>query len=122
MVAAMSAGHKPDLRNSIRLPLRFPVTARIANEQYRAEIIDISAGGVLLLTDAAMRVGSTVEFSVEIPSDALGTDHSVWVNCQGRVVRSSPASCTAGWQVAVVIDDYSLERREVTPRRPPLHR
>jgi hypothetical protein len=118
----MSAGHKPDLRNSIRLPLRFPVTVRIANEQYRAETIDISAGGVLLLTDASMSVGSTVEFSIEMPSDALGTDHSVWVNCQGRVVRSLPASCTAGLQVAVVIDDYSLERREVTPRGPPLQR
>jgi hypothetical protein len=118
----MSAGHKSDLRNSIRLPLRFLVTVRIANEQYRVETIDISAGGVLLLTDASMSVGSTVEFSIEMPSDALGTDHSVCVNCQGRVVRSSPASCTAGWQVAVVIDDYSLERREVTPRRPPLHR
>ena len=122
MVAAMSAGHKPDLRNSSRLPLRFPATVRIANEQYRAETIDISAGGVLLLADASMSVGSTVEFSIEIPSDALGTDHSVWVNCQGRVVRSLPASCTAGLQVALVIDDYSLERREVTPRRRPRHR
>ena len=118
----MSDRQKLDLRNATRYPLHLPVTVTIANEEYRAETIDISAGGVLLLTDASMSVGSTVEFSIEMPSDALGTDHSVCVNCQGRVVRSSPASCTAGWQVAVVIDDYSLERREVTPRRPPLHR
>jgi len=105
----MSDGHKLDLRNSTRFPLHLPVTVTIAKKEYRAETIDISAGGVLLHTEAAMGVGSSVEFSIEMPSDVLGTDHAVQVNCQGRVVRTPPASRSAGQQVGVVIDEYSLE-------------
>jgi c-di-GMP-binding flagellar brake protein YcgR len=105
----MSPSPKLDLRNSVRFPLYFPVTVTTLNEEYRAETIDISAGGVLLHTEASLGVGSSVEFSIEIPSDVLGLDHVVLVRCQGRVVRCSTAPCAAGQHVALVIDEYYFD-------------
>ncbi len=107
---AMNPSPKLDLRNSVRFPLHFPVTITTLNEEYRAETIDISAGGVLFHTDASLGVGSSVEFSIEMPSDVLGLDHGVLVKCQGRVIRCSTATCAAGQHVAVAIDEYYFER------------
>ena len=106
----MNSGHRFDLRNSIRFPLHFPVAVTTADEEYRAETIDISAGGVLFHTEASMEVGSPVKFSIEMPSDVLESDDLVLVKCQGRVVRCSTACCAAGQHVAVVIDEYYFER------------
>jgi c-di-GMP-binding flagellar brake protein YcgR len=102
----MNPSPKLDLRNSVRFPLHFPVTVTTLNEEYRAETIDISAGGVLFHTESSLAVGSSVECSIEMPGDALGLDHAVLVKCQGHVVRCSPATCAAGQHVAVVIDEY----------------
>jgi PilZ domain-containing protein len=105
----MNPSRKLDLRNSVRLPLHFPATVTILKEEYRAETIDISAGGVLFQTEASLGVGSSVEFSIEMPRDVLGLDHAVLVRCQGRVVRCSTATCAAGPHLAVVIDEYYFE-------------
>ncbi len=105
----MSSVIKLDLRNSTRFPLRCPVAVTIANDEYHAETVDISAGGVLLHSENSMDVGSTVEFSIELPSDGLGLDYPVSVKCQGRVVRRSAAAPAGGHHVAVVIDDYNFE-------------
>jgi PilZ domain len=107
--AAMNPSRRLDLRNSVRFPLHFPVTVTTLNEEHGAETIDISAGGVLFHTEASLGVGSSVECSIEIPSDVLGLDHAVLVKCQGRVVRCSTATCAAGQNVAVVIDEYYFE-------------
>jgi len=107
--AAMNPRPKLDLRNSVRFSLHFRVTVTTLNEEYRAETIDISAGGVLFHTEASLGVGSSVECSIEMPSDVLGLDHAVLVRCQGRVVRCSTATCAAGQHVAVVIDEYYFE-------------
>ena len=104
----MSSGHESDLRNSLRFPLHLQVTLRTPSEEYRANTIDISAGGILFQTDANIEVGSQVEFTIEMPGDALGTDHPVLVKCHGRVVRTSKEA--TGRNVAVVIDEYEFER------------
>jgi PilZ domain len=104
----MGSGHESDLRNSLRFPLQLQVTLRTPLEQHHAKSIDISAGGVLFQTDAIIEVGSQVEFTIEMPGDALGTNHPVLVTCHGRVVRTSQEA--AGRNVAVVIDEYQFER------------
>ena len=107
-VGSMSSGHESDLRNSLRFPLHLQVTLRTPLEEYRAKTIDISAGGVLFQTEATIEVDSQVEFTIEMPGDALGTDHPVLVKCHGRVVRTSNEA--TGRNVAVVIDEYQFER------------
>lgn len=105
---AVNANFQPDLRNSIRFPLHLPVTLRTPTGEYQAETCDISAGGMLFHTEPKIDVGTTVEFTIEMPADILGSDQRVLVKCQGRVVRCSAEK--SGCDVAVVIDEYHFER------------
>jgi hypothetical protein len=98
----------PDLRNTVRFPLHLPVTLKTPTEEHRAETIDISAGGILFRTETEVEVGATVEFTIAMPGDVLGSDNDVLVQCRGRVVRCSEES--SGRSVAVVIDEYKFER------------
>lgn len=104
----MSTGHDSELRNSIRFPLHLQVTLRTPTAEYRAKTIDISAGGILFHTESEIKVGSAVEFTIEMPGDVLGTDRPVLVKCQGRVVRFSDEASRRS--AAVVIDEYHFER------------
>jgi len=105
----MSSGQKLDLRNSLRFPLHLQVTLKTPTEEHHAKTSDISAGGLLFHTEAVIEVGTPVQFTIEMPGEALGTDRPVLLNCQGRVVRSSQEA--SGRSVAVVIDEYQFERR-----------
>jgi PilZ domain-containing protein len=106
----MSSGHHFDLRNSPRFPLHLRVTLKTATNECHATTIDISAGGILFHTEAAIQVDSPVQFTIEISREALGTEHPVLVKCQGRVVRCSEDA--SGRNVGVVIDEYEFERLE----------
>jgi hypothetical protein len=104
----MTTESRSNLRNAVRFPLHLPVTLKTPAEEYLAETIDISAGGILFRTALDVKVGSAVEFTVVMPADILGTDRDVLVKCQGRIVRSNEES--TGRTVAVVIDEYKFER------------
>ncbi len=104
----MTASRQPDLRNSIRFPLHLPVTLKTPTEEFEAKTSDISAGGILFHLKSEIEVGSTVEFTIEMPADVLGSDQRVMVKCQGRVVRCDADD--TGRSVAVVIDEYYFER------------
>jgi len=104
----MTTESHPDLRNTVRFPLHLPVTLKTSTAEYRAQTVDISAGGILFRTESEVEVGSTVEFTVAMPGDVLGADRDVLVKCMGRVVRCSEES--SGRSVAVVIDEYKFER------------
>jgi hypothetical protein len=81
---------------------------KTAEGEYRARTVDISAGGILFHSEAVIPVGSPVQFTIEMPREALGTESSALVKCQGRVVRCSEEG--SGWTVGVAIDDYEFER------------
>jgi hypothetical protein len=85
------------------------MTLKTPTEEYRAETIDVSAGGVLFHTEAAIEVNSIIRFTIGIPREALGTECGVHVNCRGRVVRRFGNS-SSGWNVAAVIDEYEFDR------------
>lgn len=108
-VLSMSSGHTFDLRNSLRFPLHLQVTLKTPTQEHHAKTIDISAGGILFHTEAVIEVDTAVQFTIEMPGEALGTDQPVLVNCQGRVVRCSQEA--TGRSVAVIIDEYQFERR-----------
>jgi PilZ domain len=109
LIAEMTSGHQFDLRNALRFPLHLQVTLKAAGKQYCAATTDISAGGLLFHIETAIDVGMQVQFTIEMPGEALGSDRPVLVDCQGRIVRCSEEG--TGWSVAVVIDDYQFERR-----------
>jgi c-di-GMP-binding flagellar brake protein YcgR len=98
-----------DTRSAVRFPLKLPITVRTADmREHFAETADISAGGVLFHTKAAMEVGATIRFRIVLPAAVLGTDTDVLVNCTGRVVRAMDEKGKSA--VAAVIDEYAFER------------
>ena len=97
-----------DFRNAVRFPLHLPVTLKTSTDEHQAETIDISSGGILFRSETDIQVGSSVEFTVAMPADVLGSDRDILVQCKGRVVRCSEE--LSGRSVAVVIDEYQFER------------
>ena len=99
---------KNDLRCAVRFPLHLPVAVNNRDKADKGMTQDISAGGVLIHCGEDYPVGSTIQFSISMPGQALGADHDVQVECRGRVVRCSPA----GDRVAVgaIIDEYHISR------------
>ena len=98
-----------DSRSSVRFPLKLPLTVRTDDaREHFAETADISAGGVLFHTKAALQVGTIIRFRIVLPAVVLGTDTDVLVNCTGRVVRALDDK--GKHAVAAVIDEYCFER------------
>jgi PilZ domain-containing protein len=97
------------LQSAMRFPLKLPVALKSDQGERTVETQNISANGVLFEMDAAMPVGSIVEFTIAVPADVMGSSKDVQVDCRGRVVRCEYEGGRRG--VAVVIDEYHLERR-----------
>lgn len=99
-----------EMRSAVRFPIQLPVAIRSESGTYQAMTADISAGGVLFHMEKAIAVGSTIEFTINMPASVIGTCTDVLVNCVGRVVRCSEQDSGPA-DVAAVIDDYTFERR-----------
>lgn len=85
-------GTKTDRRSTRRLVLRIPLRLSIwqsAGPEQRAESIDLSERGVLLVTDSALRLGMEIELHLKIPEEVTGEPEIEWC-CRGRVVHIVP--------------------------------
>jgi hypothetical protein len=98
-----------DMQSARRFPLKLPVSVKSADGDQMAQTANISANGVLFQVEADMPVGSSVEFTISVPAEVVGTASDVRLDCRGRVVRSFKEDGRRG--VGVVIDEYHLERR-----------
>lgn len=100
-----------DSRTGRRFRVRLPI--RIAAPQGKSQGVtrDVSAAGVFIQAEPDLRVGASVRFDITLPSELLGVERDVQVECQGRVVRVEPAKRGAGRSgVACVIDSYKFQR------------
>jgi hypothetical protein len=88
--------------------LHLPVKISESTWDDHAETQDISAGGVLIHCGADYAVGSTLQFSICMPAQALGAEKDVRVECVGRVVRCTPVG--ERMAVAAIIDEYHITR------------
>ena len=63
-------------------------------------------------SDAALDLGSTVEFEITLPPEMTGAKEDVIIQCRGRVVRTDePDGGSAEARgVACVIDSYDFVR------------
>jgi hypothetical protein len=106
-----------EARTGKRFPLELPIKIHRADEggEHSGVTGNLSAAGVYIRADAAMEVGSTVEFEIALPPEVTGAKENVIIHCKGRVVRSDePASSSGGGDsrgVACVIDSYDFVRR-----------
>ena len=53
------------------------------------------------------RIGSRIEFTMDMPSEVMGLDHDVSIHCKGRVVRHQQSEQES--MAAAVIDEYVLK-------------
>jgi len=104
-----------DARTGKRFPLELPIKIHKESESgaLSGTTGNLSAAGVYIRADAALEVGSNVEFEITLPPEVTGAKENVVVQCKGRVVRTDES--TGGSKdsrgVACVIDSYDFVRR-----------
>ena len=103
-----------EARTGKRFPLELPIKIHKAETSGESSGVtgNLSAAGVYIRADAALEVGSPVEFEIALPPEMTGAKDNVVIQCRGRVVRADePAgSKPEGRGVACVIDSYEFVR------------
>ena len=104
-----------EARTGKRFPLELPIKIHKESEggEHSGVTGNLSAAGVYIRADAALEVGSNVEFEITLPPEVTGAKENVVVQCRGRVVRTDqpPAGGTKESRgVACVIDSYDFIR------------
>ena len=102
-------------RTGKRFPLELPIKIHKAEEgaEHIGVTGDLSAAGVYIRADAALEVGSNVEFEITLPPEVTGAEKGVVVQCRGRVVRTDEPDGNKSADsrgVACVIDSYDIVR------------
>jgi hypothetical protein len=86
-----------EARTGKRFPLHLPI--KIHKEDATIETAgmtgDLSAAGVYIRADAALEVGSPVEFEITLPPEVTGGKDDVVIQCRGRVVRTDEPGAAA---------------------------
>jgi len=105
-----------EARTGKRFPLELPIKIHRAEAGSDASGTtgNLSAAGVYIRADAALEVGSNVEFEIALPPEMTGSDEDVVIQCRGRVVRTDEpprgSKPTEARGVACVIDSYDFVR------------
>ncbi|WP_353067326.1 PilZ domain-containing protein [Tunturibacter psychrotolerans] len=102
----MPNGENP-VRTAVRFPMRLPIRIQTEQGELEAMTENISANGLLFVSDHLPRVDSRIEFTIAMPAAVMGTTNDVTIHCIGRVVRHYLQNGTK--KAAAVIDEYSLK-------------
>ena len=107
----MAYTQKPSGDNPVRTAVRFPMKLAIhigtADGVLDAVTENISANGLLFVSDRLPEVDSKIEFTINMPSDVMGSTKDVTIHCLGRVVRHQNLGDEK--KAAPVIDEYYLK-------------
>jgi hypothetical protein len=68
---------------------------------------DVSSNGLLFVAATLPKIGSSIEFTMDMPSEVMGSDTDVSIHCLGRVVRHQHSEDES--MAAAVIDEYFLK-------------
>jgi PilZ domain len=104
-----------EARTGKRFPLQLPIKIHKESEgsEHSGVTGNLSAAGVYIRADAALEVGSNVEFEITLPPEVTGAKENVVVQCRGRVVRTDEPRAGGSKEsrgVACVIDSYDFIR------------
>ncbi len=100
-------GDRTAVRTAVRFPLRLALHLETEDGMIEAITRDISSNGLLFEAERLPRVGSSIEFSMNMPSEAMGWTRDVSMQCTGRIVRHQVSEHKP--MAAAVIDGYSLK-------------
>ena len=105
-VSPQDTGRAPrqEVRCAVRFPLSLPVVLSTDDAEFPAATVNVSASGVLFVTDRKVSSATLIGFSLRMPGEILGTPRDVLVHCRGRVVRCYPSQ--TGYHTAATIDEY----------------
>jgi len=83
-----------DARTGKRFPLELPIKIHkeLEGSDHKGVTGNLSAAGVYIKADAALEIGSAVEFEIALPPEMTGAKENVIIQCRGRVVRADEAS------------------------------
>ncbi len=102
--ASIPSAPRQEVRCAVRFPLSLPVVLSTDDEEFAAATVNVSASGVLFITDRNMPTGVLIGFQMRMPGEILGTPRDVLVQCRGRVVRCYPSE--NGYHTGATIDEY----------------
>lgn len=100
-----------DIRTSRRFPVHLPLKVLGNQNPPVGSTENISAAGVYLWVDGELEVGSSIEFEMTIPRDAIAAGNDVQLHCTGRVVRCDHNPEVGRTGVACVLEGYEFIRK-----------
>ena len=107
MTVWQKPGARDAMRTAVRFPLRLALHLKTEDGIVEATTREISSNGLLFVTTHLPKIGSSIEFTMDMPSEVMGSANDVSIHCMGRVVRHQHTGQET--MVAVVIDEYSLK-------------
>lgn len=100
------SGENP-VRTAVRFPMKLPLLVDTFEGQLHATTENISANGLLFVSERLPDVNSRIEFTIVMPSSVMGSKTDVTIHCSGRIVRHQFQGLEK--QAAAVIDEYFLK-------------
>jgi len=100
------SGDNP-VRTAVRFPMRLPVRMQTEHGEIEAVTENISANGLLFVSDRLPEIDSRVEFTIAMPAEVMGSATDVTIHCIGRIVRHALDGDEK--KAAVVIDEYFIK-------------
>lgn len=100
-------GERDAVRTAVRFPLKLALHLITEDGVIEATTKDISSNGILFVAPRLPRVGSLIEFTMDMPAAVMGSETDLAIHCTGRVVRHQHSDTES--MAAAVIDEYSLK-------------
>ncbi|HYN14763.1 MAG TPA: PilZ domain-containing protein [Terriglobales bacterium] len=100
---------QPERRAAQRFAMSVPVAVQCPEGSFPQETAlshDVSTKGIFFLMNARPREGSSIEFTVNLPSEVTLTD-PMRVSCKGRVIRVVGEESTHRIGVGATIEGYN---------------
>lgn len=95
------------VRTAVRFPMKLPLQIQTPEGEFPATTENISANGLLFVSERFLEVNSRIEFTIAMPSAVMGSAKDVMIHCVGRIVRSFQQDGEK--KAAAVIDEYFLK-------------
>jgi hypothetical protein len=100
---------QPERRAAQRFAMSVPVEVECPEDSFPPETAlshDVSAKGIFFRMNARPREGSSIEFTVTLPSEVTLSD-PMRVTCKGRVIRVVSENGTNRFGVGATIEGYN---------------
>jgi hypothetical protein len=95
------------VRTAVRFPMRLAIRLHTEQGELEAVTENISANGLLFISDHLPEIDSRIEFTIAMPSAIMGSATDVNIHCIGRVIRHYLEGDEK--KAAAVIDEYFLK-------------